>query len=70
VLYRIDEEALEEVLAADAELAAGLSVIAATRQAALERAGGPSTSVPGHGAAEPSARLVPRIRRLFKPALR
>ena len=63
VLYRIDERALEEVLAADSELATGLSAIAATRQAALAETTG--TLAPGHRATDTSARFVPRIRRLF-----
>jgi small-conductance mechanosensitive channel len=64
VLYRFDDRALEEVLAADAQLGAGLSAIAAARQAALA-SGSPSSLAPDPGAAEPSLRLVPGMRRLF-----
>jgi len=66
VLYRFDDRALEEVLAADPQLGAGLSALAAARHAALEGSGSPSSLAPGHGVAEPSVRLVPRIRRLFR----
>ena len=65
VLYRFDDRALEEVLAADPQLGAGLSALAAARQAALDGSGSPSSLAPGQGAAEPSVRLIPRIRRLF-----
>jgi small-conductance mechanosensitive channel len=64
VLYRIDGRALEEVLAADPQLGAGLSAIAAARQAALDGSGSPSIVAPGHVAA--SVHLMPRIRRLFR----
>ncbi len=64
-LYRLDDHALEEVVAADPQLGAGLSAIAAARQAALAGSGNPSPLVPGPGEAQSSVRLVPRIRHLF-----
>lgn len=62
-LYRFDAKALEEVAAADPQLTADLSAMAATRQVALTGSGNPPA--PGQGAAGPSTRFVPRIRDLL-----
>jgi small-conductance mechanosensitive channel/CRP-like cAMP-binding protein len=64
-LYRFDDRALEEVVAADSELGAGLSAIAAARQAALAGSSTASTVAPGQGVARSPVRVVPRIRHLF-----
>ncbi len=66
VLYQLDDRALEEILAADPELAASLATIAASNRAALEQAGRSPTSSLGHPAPGRPGGLAPRIRRLFE----
>jgi hypothetical protein len=66
VLYRIDGRALEEGLAADPQLGAALSGIAAARPATLEGSGRQSAHPSGHGA-DGSVHSLPSIRRLFRP---
>ena len=62
VLYRIDDRTLDELLAGNPELAAGLAAIAAARQAALEaRPGRASASASGRRTTAPAARLVQRL---------
>ena len=62
-LYEFDDRVLEEVLRAEPELEAGLSAIAAAREAAL--AGSDDSSIPTHDRRDAESSLVPRIRRLF-----
>jgi len=62
-LYRFDDRALDEVVAADARLGDDLAAIAAARRAAVVDPGAPST--PRHGEGRSSIRLAPRIRHLF-----
>jgi CRP-like cAMP-binding protein len=55
VLYRFDDRALEEVVAAEPHMRAGLSAIAEARQALFKTS---SSLAPADGAPAPSARLA------------
>ena len=61
VLYRLDDRALQELLASDPQLDADLSAMAAARRAAFA---GTASSADVE-AAETTVRFAPRIRRLF-----
>jgi CRP-like cAMP-binding protein len=62
-LYEFDDRVLEEILGAEPELEAGLSAIAATREATL--AGSENSAIPTHDQRDAEFSLVPRIRRLL-----
>lgn len=64
VLYNLDRPALEEAMAADPGLEAGLSAIAASRLDAVAAAHGIAAGRPE--AEAPRARALPRLRRLLR----